>query len=256
MTIVDTSEWAIITLRGADRVRFLQGLTTINLTKVVADRPHWGAILNPKGRVLAVIAVEGTDDECRVRCQPDIADKTLQILERYAVMDEVSFTLSSQPSYRIWTQPSEVWSAPFLDGLAPDSPSSPAEIEIARIRGGFLRYGQDVDEDCFPFETPLATFLDYEKGCYVGQEPVFRVHSQGNTARTLRGLTIAGDEPIAIGESIRHPAKDRAGVVTSVARNGADGSWVALGYLHRTTWDVGQTVTIAGRRAEVHALPF
>ena len=104
-----------------------------------------------------------------------------------------------------------------------------------RIRAGFLRYGVDVDEDHFPFETPLARFLDYSKGCYVGQEPVFRVHAQGNAARALRGLAIEGSAPIAAGAVIKHPAKANAGAVTSAVADGD--TTLALGYLHRTCWE-------------------
>ena len=106
-------------------------------------------------------------------------------------------------------------------------------VERLRIRAGFLRYGVDVDEDHFPFETPLAQFLDYKKGCYVGQEPVFRVHAQGNSARTLRGLVVEGDAPIAQGAIVKHATKDNAGEVTSSVAAG-DGTTLALGYLHRT----------------------
>lgn len=263
MTVVDTSSWGVIAVRGGDRVRFLQGLTTVNAQKLTAERPSWGAILNPKGRVLSVIAVEPRGDELWVRCQGSLVEKTHQLLERYAVMDDVSFEVSHPASHRIWQSPAEVWTAPFLLGAAP-APASEAERERVRILGGFLDYGRDVDEDCFPFETPLGAFLDYEKGCYVGQEPVFRVHAQGNTARMLRGFAIAGDAPVAPGAVISHASKAKAGVITSAVRDGAEGSrWLALGYLHRSVWSEAggeptppPTVTIDGRSAEVHALPF
>ena len=90
-------------------------------------------------------------------------------------------------------------------------------LDRRRILGGFLEYGRDIDEDCFPFETPLAAFLDYGKGCYVGQEPVFRVHAQGNTARMLRGFTITGEGPIEPGAQISHSSKERAGTITSAS---------------------------------------
>jgi folate-binding protein YgfZ len=257
MTIVDTSDWGIIVVRGGDRVRFLQGLTTVNVPALATDRASWGAILNPKGRVLSIIAMEVKGDDLWLRCQPQLVDKTHQILERYAVMDDVTFELLSEASHRTWESPEQVWSAPFVPG-AP-APASPAlEVEIARIRGGFLGYGTDVDEACFPFETPLAAFLDYEKGCYVGQEPVFRVHSQGHTARTLRGFAISGAGPIEVGAVISHPSKERAGVITSAVQDSARERWLAMGYLHRTVWDAtdGRQVTIAGRSAEVHEFPF
>jgi folate-binding protein YgfZ len=261
---VDTSSWGAIAVRGSDRVRFLQGLTTVNVQKLTAERPSWGAILNPKGRVLSVIAVEPHGDELWLRCQGTLVEKTHQLLERYAVMDDVTFEVSRPECHRLWRSPAEVWSAPFLPGGAA-SPSPAAEVERARILGGFLDYGRDVDEDCFPFETPLAAFLDYEKGCYVGQEPVFRVHAQGNTARVLRGFTVAGAEPLEPGAVISHASKDKAGVITSAVRDGAEGGrWLALGYLHRSVWAGAASgeptpppaVTIAGRSAEVHALPF
>lgn len=256
MITVDTSGWEPIVVGGADRLRFLQGLTTVNVQALPPDRPAWGALLSPKGRVLSVIAVEAHGDELWVRCEPALLDKTAALLHRYAVMDDVTFERRAQLSHRRWAGPTEVWSAPFVEGAPPASaePAEPAEIERLRIRGGFLRYGQDLDEDCFPFETPLGAFLDYGKGCYVGQEPVFRVHAQGNAARALRGLVIEGAEPIEPGAVVSHPAKDKAGAVTSATRDGDH--WIALAYLHRTTWDVGGLVTVGGRPAKVHDLPF
>ncbi|MBA2540687.1 MAG: hypothetical protein H0V17_13700, partial [Deltaproteobacteria bacterium] len=138
-------------------------------------------------------------------------------------------------------------------GDQPIADTDPA-VERLRIRAGFLRYGADVDDDHFPFETPLVKFLDYGKGCYVGQEPVFRVHAQGNAARTLRGFLIEGSEPIVAGTSIEHATKSNAGKVTSSIAEGD--STIALGYLHRTVWEPGGTVTIAGRTATVFELPM
>lgn len=232
-------------------MRFLQGLTTVNV-ETLGDGDHtWGAILNPKGRVLSVIDVAHAGDAFAITCEPALADKTRALLERYAVMDDVAFESIDGPLHQELGNP---WKAPFEAG-AGDVAEIDAKAEAVRIRAGFLRYGVDVDEDHFPFETPLTSFLDYGKGCYVGQEPVFRVHAQGNSAKLLRGLVIAGDEPVAAGAVIRHPAKDQAGVVTSSVAT-RDGTTLALGYLHRTTWDVGGVVQIEGRTATVHELPW
>ena len=244
---VDRSAWGRLRVTGGDRVRFLQGLTTVNV-EALGDGAHgWGAILSPKGRVLSVIDIARNGESFTITCEPSLTDKTRALLERYAVMDDVAFEPLAGPLHQELGDP---WQTPFVDG-AGDAP----EDDVVRIRAGFLRYGADVDEDHFPFETPLVAFLDYGKGCYVGQEPVFRVHAQGNAARTLRGLVIDGSAPIAPGAPIKHPAKDAAGHVTSSAPAG-DGTTVALGYLHRTAWDVGGRVEIDGRAAVVHELPW
>lgn len=254
-TIIDRSAWGRLRVTGADRVRFLQGLTTINI-EALADGAHgWGAILNPKGRVLSVIDVARRGEAFEVACEPGLADKTRALLERYAVMDDVTFEPVTGPAHQRWDSPADVWRAPIIAGAHDQARDDRApEAERLRIRAGFVRYGVDVDEDHFPFETPLAQLLDYGKGCYVGQEPVFRVHAQGNAARMLRGLEVEGGAPLAAGAEIKHPAKDRAGAVTSSVADGA--RTLALGYLHRTCWTPGDVVEIEGRRATVHELPW
>ena len=250
---IDRSHWGRLEITGGDRVRFLQGLTTINV-EALADGAHaWGAILNPKGRVLSVIDLAHQGERFVIACQPDLAEKTRAILERYAVMDDVQFTEAPGPAHQRWDDPASAWAAPIAPGAGDVADTDPA-AERVRIHAGFLRYGVDVDEDHFPFETPLVAMMDYEKGCYVGQEPVFRVHAQGNAARTLRGLVITGAQPIAAGATIKHAAKDNAGVVTSSIADGD--TTLALAYLHRTTWEPGGSVEVDGRAATVHALPW
>jgi len=251
---IDRSNWGRLRITGGDRERFLQGLTTVNVQALADGTAAWGAILTPKGRVLSVVHLTRIGSEFRLACEPALTDKTRALLDRYAVMDDVVFEPLTGPAHQTWDEPANVWRAPFAEG-AGDVPETDETVERTRIRGGFLRYGVDVSEDNFPFETPLAQFLDYTKGCYVGQEPVFRVHAQGNAARTLRGFVIEGDAPVPHGAPIHHANKDKAGEVTSSIAAG-DGTTLALGYLHRTVWDVGGTVSIEGRTATVHELPW
>jgi len=253
---VDRSSWGRLRVTGDDRTRFLQGLTTVNV-EALADGAHgWGAILNPKGRVLSVIDVARLGDAYIIACEAALADKTRGLLERYAVMDDVVFESIEGPAHQIWDDPASVWIAPIIsaeaaaDGLALRADDDP-EVERLRIRAGFLRYGADVDEDHFPFETPLVRFLDYGKGCYVGQEPVFRVHAQGNAARMLRGLAIEGAAPVATGTALAAPAK---GTVTSSVVDGEITR--ALAFLHRTSWEPGSTAWVDGRKAQVYELPW
>ncbi|HEU4735238.1 MAG TPA: hypothetical protein VFT22_45420 [Kofleriaceae bacterium] len=253
MITVDRSSWGRLRVTGSDRVRFLQGLTTVNIEALAEGSHAWGAILSPKGRVLSVIDVARSGDALIVACEAALAEPTRAILERYAVMDDVAFEPLTGPAHQRWDDPASVWAAPILagDGGGQARAEGDPEVERLRIRAGFLRYGVDVDDDHFPFETPLARFLDYTKGCYVGQEPVFRVHAQGNAARMLRGLTIEGAAPIASGTPLAAPAK---GQVTSAIADGD--STRALAYLHRSCWDPGGTVEVAGRKATVHELPW
>jgi tRNA-modifying protein YgfZ len=254
--IVDLTAWGHVRVGGGDRVRFLHGLTTINVETMTEGDQRWGCVLNAKGRVLSVIQLEHADDHFVIHCEGDIADKTLGIFERYAVMDDVELAhLPAGPAYRVWTTPAEAWAASCKRAALP-GPAAPAgEVEAFRIAAGFVRYGADVDEDSFPFETPLGQFLDYDKGCYVGQEPVFRVRSQGNAARALRGLRLADGAEVAPGANVAHASRPNAGTVTSVGRS-AEFGHVALAYLHRTVFEVGGTVVVGDQPAIVTSLPM
>jgi folate-binding protein YgfZ len=256
MMVVDRGAWGRLRVTGGDRVRFLQGLTTVNVIGMASGAHGWGAILSPKGRVLSVIDIAAVGDHFVVACETSLADKTRALFERYAVMDDVAFEPLVGPAHQTWGDGQDPWRAPIVEGAGPDARAElDAVVERARIHAGFVRYLVDVDEDHFPFETPLTRFLDYGKGCYVGQEPVFRVHSQGNAARVLRGLSIEGDAAVASGASIVHPSRPNAGEVTSSVGAG-DSTTIALGYLHRTCWEPGGEVAIDGRRAIVHELPW
>jgi folate-binding protein YgfZ len=253
--IIDRSTWGRLRITGGDRVRFQQGLTTVNVEQLGDGAHAWGAILNPKGRVLSVIDIARSGDAFVIACEALLAEPTRALLDRYAVMDDVVFEPLEGPAHQIWTDVASVWTAPFVEGAGAGAvaDTEPA-VEQLRIRAGFLRYGIDVGDDNFPFETPLGKLLDYGKGCYVGQEPVFRVHAQGNAARTLRGFVIEGADPIATGTAIDHANKSGAGKITSSVTDGT--RTLAIGYLHRTVWEPGGTVTIGGRTATVFELPM
>lgn len=249
---IDRSDWGRLRVTGADRLRFLQGLTTVNVQALAAGAHAWGAILTPKGRVVSVIDVAGAGDHLVITCEPQIAEKTQATLEKYAVMDEVVFEPMTGPVHQVWDAPKDAWVAAFVDG-AGEVGASEAAVEAMRIRAGFLKYGADVDEDHFPFETPLAGMLDYGKGCYIGQEPVFRVHSQGNTAKTLRGISIAGTGPLGSVE-LKAGALGKVGEVTSHVVEGD--ATIGLAYVHRKAWEPGVTFEVDGRVATVHELPW
>jgi len=256
---IDQPDHGHIRVTGADRARFLHGLTTCNVTGLAPGGHTWGAILSPKGRVLSVIELvrepDGSpDDAIWVHVEPALTAPTLALLEHHAMLDDVAFERVDGPAHRVWTSVADVWDAPpILAAPGPEAiPAYHPDAERLRIRAGLPRYGVDVDDGCFPFETPLASYLDYGKGCYIGQEPVFRVHSQGKAARTLRGLRLPA--MVAIGATVSHPAKKDAGTITSVIADG-DGA-IALAYLHRSAWEVGDTVLVDHHTATVHALPM
>src|SRR5215510_357846 len=129
---IDRSNWGRLRVSGGDRVRFLQGLTTVNV-EALADGAHgWGAILSPKGRVLSVIDIARAGDRFVIACEPRLAEPTRALLERYAVMDDVLFESLTGPAHQIWTDAASVWTQPIVEGAPPSGaprPDTDADIE-------------------------------------------------------------------------------------------------------------------------------
>lgn len=254
--IVDQTDWGHIRATGADRMRFLQGMCTADIEALTPGRWTRATILSPKGRVVSIIEVACRDDHLLITCEPALADKTLAVLDKHAIMDDVAFEKVAQPMHRIWDSPSAVWDAPPVFAPPPGSPAAFEAVEVRRIEAGLPRYGIDVSEDNFPFESPLVRHIDYDKGCYLGQEPISRVHHRGGPSKLLRGLRITdqGQGPVEPGAAIIHDDRE-VGAVTSAAVSPDFGS-IALAYIHRSAFEPGTEVTVAGRRARLVELPF
>ena len=62
---------------------------------------------------------------------------------------------------------------------------------------GIPLYGVDIRERDLPQETEQMRALNFNKGCYVGQEIVERIRSRGNVHRKFTGFVLEGSADIA-----------------------------------------------------------
>jgi folate-binding protein YgfZ len=103
------------------------------------------------------------------------------------------------------------------------------ELELLRIRAGTPRFGREIDDRVLPAEAGLqARAIDFEKGCYPGQEPIARQHYRGRVNRTLRVLEIDGTALPEYDAELELEGK-AVGRITSAALDGD--RVVALGYV-------------------------
>ena len=159
-------------------------------------------------------------------------------------------------SYEVWLSPDRVrqlWEALRAAGAAPVGSEA---LEMQRIVSGIPRYGVDIRERDLPQETEQARALNFNKGCYVGQEIVERIRSRGAVHRKFTGFMADGAGKISVGLKIAAGGKD-VGEITSAASVRASGrdKTVALGYIRREVGVPGREVTIGDAKATVVQLP-
>ncbi len=253
--VVDQSSWGHIAVTGEDRVRFLNGMLTSNIATLASGAWLRSMILTHKARVVAIVDVNAYEDHLLLSCPAELTAKIMETLDRHIVMDDVELEEVEMPMHTVWGTAEEVWTAAPVFAEA-SAPSPQADVETRRIEAGLPRYGADVSEANFPFESLLAQLVDYEKGCFAGQEPVARVHSRGGGGnKKLCGLRIDGDELLEVGMALSTSEKAAGGIVTSSAISEQFGS-IALAYVHKSAWEEGSEVKLGEIVARVVGLPF
>jgi aminomethyltransferase len=135
-------------------------------------------------------------------------------------------------------------------------------FETARIEAGIPRFGADMDETNIPLECGIENrAIVYNKGCYIGQEVINRIHSVGHVTRELRALRLAADlESLPKkGDKLFHAGKE-VGYVTSAVKSPALNANIALGYVRREANQIGNELTLRTTAGEspvkIVALPF
>ncbi|HEY1663844.1 MAG TPA: glycine cleavage T C-terminal barrel domain-containing protein [Verrucomicrobiae bacterium] len=135
-------------------------------------------------------------------------------------------------------------------------------FETVRIEAGIPRFGADMDETNLPLEGGIESrAVSYNKGCYIGQEVINRIHSIGHVNKELRGLRLADDLKSlpARGDKLFHNGKE-AGYITSAVKSPAFNANIALGYVRREVFEIGTRLTLrtleGERTAEIVKVPF
>ncbi|MGB2837089.1 MAG: glycine cleavage T C-terminal barrel domain-containing protein [Candidatus Sulfotelmatobacter sp.] len=310
--VYDLGFRARISLTGADRMRWLNGMVTNNIRDLASGHGVYAFLLNPQGRILGDMVVYNLGEKLVVETDRSQVEKIVATFDHYIIMDDVEVTdISAQrtalglagprsravlniagievpnlqplqmitprcdcdcgcmecavvsgedeqhESYEIWLSPQDVyktWQALLAAGATPVGSEA---LEMLRIVSGVPLYGVDIRERDLPQETEQMRALNFNKGCYVGQEIVERIRSRGNVHRKFAGFRLEGAATIGVAAKITFDEKE-VGEVTSVATvpSRSGDQTVALGYIRREVGVPGREVTIGTAKARVVQLPL
>ena len=118
-------------------------------------------------------------------------------------------------------------------------------FEIVRVENGVPRFGVDMDETNLPLEAGIESIaISYNKGCYIGQEVINRIHSIGHVNKELRSLKLADDlrSLPAKGDKFFKDGKE-VGYITSAAKSSSLGN-IAMGYVRREVNQAGTELVL------------
>jgi folate-binding protein YgfZ len=223
-------------VRGPDAAAHLQAMVSNDVEALGPGGSCEALLLTPKARVIAPLTVlRRRADDFLLLTESGLGERVRTTLTRARFALKCEIELEAHESVVILGDgdgiPTADYGVPAREVL--DSGVEPTvgedELERLRVRAGTPRFGREIDDRVLPAEAGLEErAIDFEKGCYPGQEPIARQHYRGRVNRSLRVLALDGEELPAYDAELTYEGK-AVGRVTSAARDG-DGI-VALGYV-------------------------
>jgi tRNA-modifying protein YgfZ len=229
----------VVKVSGNDARDFLNGLVTTDMTLLRPGLGRFGALLTPQGKITTDFLITEAPSghgggfllDCPRVLAQGLADKLgFYRLRAKVVVENLSDSLAVlaawdgdpalKPDLAFADPRSEIlgWRILVPEELAQKAADligaemvDNAAYDAHRIASGVPRGGLDfIYGDAFPHETNMDRLhgVDFDKGCYVGQEVVSRMQHRGTArTRTVRiildgpapepGSTIlAGDKPV------------------------------------------------------------
>jgi folate-binding protein YgfZ len=280
---------------GSDRLRFLNGQITNDARKATETSALEACVLNAKGKTNAHLFLSSASDAFLLDADPALREILPARLKRYLIADDVEiadvtdrfaiFHLSGsgaplQPNEwrilqvrRFTTRGWDIWvNSPDRERAQEELSAqfllhTEEQAEILRIESGIPRWGRELTEEIIPIEANLEErCVDYEKGCYIGQEVISRMKMSGQTNKRLCGLLARDGGPIAAGAQLCSPDGGReVGWITSAIWSARLDRQIALGFVKRGFSSPGSVLRLIPRddvpgaepsSVEVVSLPF
>lgn len=225
-----------VAVRGPDAESYLQAMVSNDVEALAPREACEALLLTAKARVIAPMTVyRRSVDDFLLLTEPGLGARLRTALLRSRFASKCQIEVEEHSSAVVFGE---------MDGIRNSDYGTPAvevldeelevnveddELELLRIRSATPRWGQEIDDRVLPAEAGLdRRAVDFEKGCYPGQEPIARQHYRGRVNRTLRVLEIDGEELPEFDAELTF--EDRGiGRVTSAAVEG--GNVVALAYV-------------------------
>jgi folate-binding protein YgfZ len=164
----------VLSIKG-NAFQFLNGITSNTL-----DAPL-NAFLNQHGRIIATIRQQKiSGDEYLVSVPTFALDNLLKHLERYAKLSHVSMVPGAYSTYIDLDNTQTVWTTEkYTDSVSIE------EFVLFRLEHNMPLMGVDYQAEEFILNVHEYDYVSYTKGCFLGQEPVAKVHNRAQPARRL-----------------------------------------------------------------------
>jgi hypothetical protein len=205
---------AVIEVAGTDAATFLQGLITNDVTKATNGRAIYAALLTPQGKIIHDFIVAPASDGFLLDCARAHATGLAARLKKYKLRAKV--TITERPDLAVIATPNAAPDSiadPRLAAFghrayqATTAPDNSAAYHAHRIALGVPDSSDIEPETHFPLDCNFEELhgVDFDKGCYVGQELTARMKHRATARRRILRVSAPAlpppGTPITLGQT-------------------------------------------------------
>lgn len=261
LVYADRSDRAKLCFTGPQRAWFLHQILTQDFEDIEPGEARAATLLTAHGRMVGYMEVVALDDRLLMHFEPELRATLPDAIRFYVLATDVEITdvtdelalllvagpgtkkvtealgpaVTVHPTKEIGIDAAYVWcprnKLPAIAAAVAEHGAAPAtedELEAIRIEHAIARWGREMDDKTFPQEVAIDDrAVHYDKGCYVGQEAMAKIHLRGKVNRRMR--TLESPEQLEAGQELMN-GDERVGVITSVSGTSA------LGMLRHTVY--------------------
>lgn len=196
----------LIHLEGEDRISFLQGLVSNDVEKVTTGAIQYSCLLTPQGKFLHDFFVHAGDGFLLLDCEGGARAKDLyDRLNKFRLRAKVKISVEeNNPVYAVFHK-DEGLPDPRSEALGRRTFQKPALDEQPFEEWDRRRIAATIPDGSRDMELEKSTLLeahidklhglDWNKGCYMGQELTARMHYRGLAKKHLYTVTFRDAAP-------------------------------------------------------------
>ncbi|MFZ7158735.1 YgfZ/GcvT domain-containing protein [Avibacterium gallinarum] len=221
MSIINLSQYRVISVQGVDAEKFLQGQLTCDVNGLADGQSTLTAHCDPKGKMSSVFRLlRENAEQFYLIIRHALLPSALDNLKKYAVFSKVAFEeqdwqviglLDKQKcgaiSADFCLEIGQSACAMLLNKTAQqiDFTGKIAQWEQAIMQAGYPILSPESQNEFIPQALNLQCIeqaISFQKGCYIGQETVARAKYRGINKRAMFLFNAQTNAPVSLGSEI------------------------------------------------------
>ena len=193
---------AVIALRGDGVLAFLHNILTCNVENLNQDEIAYGALLSPQGKIMHDMFVHLAGQSVLIDCAAEGRDDLVAKLKLYRL--RAKFEIVPRDDLEVVAGAGAVYdprhkSLGLRGVFAPGIYPMGVAYDDARYQLGIADSPEIGSGKLFPHEANFDQFagVDFNKGCYIGQEVVSRMQHRGTARSRILPVTFMNDPSTA-----------------------------------------------------------